>query len=720
MEFSKPEKQRNFSKALRLSALTLAKLQYQDPISAAESIPEIWKAAEGALEGEPEHVAWIFLANCVGSASISCLRQPRMRCDLSDKDLQDVAERFVAQLPSYGSLHVHDIVNLSLSQAVKPCIEIAADEFSKAAPENLYDNDRLKGVFMDALRLSVSKVFAQDPRSFKGIVEAVTGVTAEAKRRELAWQRHGAWISSMFYEMPIFSPDNDIDIPLAQVYQDLRCFWNHQHVKTVDGADKDIEYRTATVADLHETIMDWLTTSPDDDAIRLIAGGPGSGKSSFAKAIAAHLVPTGRHRVLFIALQHMRMDAARGTLKENIGRHLENRHGFKQPDKCEGFPSNPLEWHGEDANPILMIFDGLDELTSNLDRASELTRRFVSNLKHELDDLNRAGQRARAIVLGRDLAIDDAVAEANRPLNSVLHVAPIRPMKRDDLRLEANPSDDEIDEDFDPVLDQKDLMKHDMRLDYWPRWRAANGKEEAAPPESITHESMSDLNVEPLLLHLLILSDFCGERWEDAADNRNLVYRDILRKVFARNQKRQLDAYRSLTEENFFELMEVFGLAAFRGNGRTGDHDSFVKLRKRYAAPKAEKVYAQIEGANLRSVALQIHTQQRIEGAGFEFVHKSFGEYLAARALIGAADRLRKRRENDEIDDTDAELALRWCELIGDGVLSQAIVRFLKDEARLRPPAGATIAALTEVFDHTLRHGFPVQDSKEQSNPTYS
>ena len=82
---------------------------------------------------------------------------------------------------------------------------------------------------------------------------------------------------------------------------------------------------------------------------------------------------------------------------------------------------------------------------------------------------------------------------------------------------------------------------------------------------------MTALNVEPLLLHLLIIPEFCGDRWEEAAENRNLIYHDILRKVFKRNKDKDLDAYRQLEEKHFFELMEVFGLAAFRGNGRTGE-----------------------------------------------------------------------------------------------------------------------------------------------------
>ncbi|MEM6825372.1 MAG: hypothetical protein AAF566_09680 [Pseudomonadota bacterium] len=59
------------------------------------------------------------------------------------------------------------------------------------------------------------------------------------------------------------------------------------------------------------------------------------------------------------------------------------------------------------------------------------------------------------------------------------------------------------------------------------------------------------------------------------------------------------------------------------------------------------------------------------------FIHKGFGEYLAARALIGAARRLRRRRNSDVFEDGDTGLARRWVHLIGLGRLRNDTLRFL-------------------------------------------
>ena len=719
LKFKKPKVARDISEAISLSAIALAKLKYQDSVGAARHLPQIWSMVKGELEDKPENRAWTFIASCVSTGLIMLLREPRMRCELNDQELRNHAKALVDELPGTGDIRASDLINMALAQHTENCIRKAPKLIAQAAPYANLRKDRLKQMYREALARSVTVVFQRQSDLFSGMIEAITGPTSTPEMREIAWQRHAAWCRGLFCESPIFSPDSDIDIPLSHIYQKLRCYWNEEHEKEREGEREAQKYRTATVGDLHETIDIWLSSFNKMDAIRLIAGGPGSGKSSFAKAFAAELIGRQTHRVLFVQLQGFQTTGT--TLREIIGRHLSDNYALKPPNKCEGFKDNPLDWLGEDTHPLLMIFDGLDELTTNKDRESHLTKRFVSNLKHLLNELNGMTPTA-AIVLGRDLAMNAALEDGDLRLDCLIHVAPIRKMTRGDLQLDQNPSDDEVDEGFNPVIDPGELIEEDTRKAYWDKWIQVQGMDQSNPPPVVHDERMSELNVEPLLLHLLIISDFCGDKWSEAADNRNLVYRNIFSKVFKRNKNKELDAYKRFEEKNFFELMEVFGLAAFRSNGRTGDKKEFKCLRKRYANPKAEKdIYSMLDGADLKNVALMVHSRHGIEGAGFEFAHKSFSEYFAARALLGAADRLQRFWHNDDNDEDEMQLAKRWVDFVGTGELSNPALRFLRDECRLWDTLQIekTIKALTAIFDRTLAHGFPVQKSEDLSNPTY-
>ena len=719
MEFKKPEVVKDYLDAIWQSAIALEKVVHGAPISATEHLPQIWSNLKGKLEDNPESMAWTFLANCVSTALMTLLREPRMHCQLDDQKLVDLAKGLVDALPNDGDIRGTDLINLALAPCTKECIQQAPETITLASPKADFEQSQLEQMYREALARSVTVVFQRQSVLFSGLIESITGPTAEPEIRKIAWQRHGAWCRSLFCESPIFSPDNDIDIPLSHVYQRLRCYWNDKYEKKCDGDGEPLQYRTATVGDLHETINTWLSELKKDDTIRLIAGGPGSGKSSFAKAFATELLNEDTHRVLFVKLQWLQ--TAGSTLMEVIGRHLKINYHLTTPHECEGFAENPLGWHGQESRPLLMIFDGLDELTTNKDRETELTKKFVINLKYLLRDLNGQGPLAAAIVLGRDVAMNAALDDGGLSLDNLIHVAPIREMTHDDLQLNENPPDAKIREGFDPVIDPRKLMEEDARKPYWDQWCRVQGTPQREPPQAIYDKRMSDLNVEPLLLHLLIISDYCGDRWQEAANNRNLVYRNIFGKVFKRNKGKNLDAYKNLDEKCFFELMEVFGLAAFRGNGRTGDHKEFKYLRKRYANHKTERdIYSKLDGAKLENVALMVHSRQEIAGAGFEFVHKSFGEYLAALALLGAAERLQRFLHNDENDEDEFQLAERWVNLVGTGELSNPVLRFLHNECHLWDAVliKKTIKALTAIFDRTLRDGFPVREAVGISNTT--
>ncbi|WP_392530247.1 hypothetical protein [Nostoc sp. C117] len=86
-----------------------------------------------------------------------------------------------------------------------------------------------------------------------------------------------------------------------------------------------------------------------NDAIRVISGGLGSGKSSFTKIFAANQAEKGKIPVLFIPLHHFEPS---DDLVEAVGKFVRD-DGFLR--------HNPLDKDKADSR-LLIIFDGLDEL----------------------------------------------------------------------------------------------------------------------------------------------------------------------------------------------------------------------------------------------------------------------------------------------------------------------------------------------------------------------
>ncbi|MEM8556089.1 MAG: pentapeptide repeat-containing protein, partial [Pseudomonadota bacterium] len=102
-----------------------------------------------------------------------------------------------------------------------------------------------------------------------------------------------------------------------------------------------------------------------------------------------------------------------------------------------------------------------------------------------------------------------------------------------------------------------------------------------------------------------------------------------------------------------------------------------------------------------------------------EFIHKSFGEYLAARGLISAAYRSAKQLADDDNDKDEADIAEDWARLIQNAEftkVTEQVITFLYDEARRRPDAGVQ-AEMQKVFTWVQTHGAPVH--KVSTEPSY-
>lgn len=705
IHFEKPEIKRNWACALMhgvLAAVEAAPPTGPNIHNIVLQLNDAFKELAGKETDTASNRAWNWATRSLTYAVGDILVQSRRLAPLSPKK-EDAVKAFLDAATDFR-LAQFDQTTLrapSLSPAFEPAREALPQLLLQATTSHDLELDTLKTRFDRALQSASNRVICEDPTYFKPLEDALFSTGGELARREADWARHHFWISAQFTDAPVFSPNADASVPLAAVYLRLRCFWNDEVATETGERDKKEVRRTAHVSDLHETLQMWLKDDARKDPVRVVAGGPGCGKSSFARAFAhEQLQEKNGHRVAFVRLQHTHLT---GRLEQDIASYFHDYNSSVSKTGNPGLPQSPLEWRKDDATPLLLIFDGLDELTADAGDAEKYAREFLLSLMRMLQPLNMDGPPVRAVVLGRNIACEQAMEAAGLPLPTMLNVAPVAPMTRRTCLLHVTPR-----EDLEDLFGSEELMQQDQRETYWRQWAKANGLDPDSIPKPVTHDSMSALNLEPLLLHLLIISRYCGPDWQQAADNRNLVYEDILEKIYERNRGKAHFAAHNITRDDFFDLMEVLGLAAWRGNGRTGNEEQFRSVRKLHL--RREKHFKKVGAASLKSVALNIHARPggKSEDDGFEFIHKSFGEFLAARGLLSHA---RKLAEKLSREDEPEQLATPWAELIAGAELTPFIIRFLYDEARrvLTPAEAVKVKdGLTEMLNWVIEHGFPV------------
>ncbi len=566
-------------------------------------------------------------------------------------------------------------------------------------PEPLMDDETVRRELDKALRAALERTWLNAPHDrYKEFADRLEGPVAEGVERRRAWGRHANWIRKKIDHEPMFGQE-ETGITVRDVYTPLRCCW-HTEIKPEKASEADDDLpdarhpKRAHIRWFEDTLHEWL----DDDRaspLRVIAGSPGSGKSTVARIFASSVAERGDWNVCFVELQRFSLE------KMSIEEAYETN--FKREREGRGLGGDPLRWSEEDGRKLLIVFDGLDEL-ARTDKASEdLARSFIGDLQRFLKDQGTSG-RVRAIALGRQAAVEPACREAKLEAEALLHVLPLCPLTDEMLRTKDRYHPWENSEAR--VDDPKNLERNDDRLLFWTTWCRTNGKEPSEEPQALSINALDELTSEPLLFYLLTISGFAHEKAGKAAENRNAVYAEIFKQVYerdARRAKKEQDRPLGTSETDFFWLMECFGLATWHGGGRSGSEDAFNETREEYLPVPVAKKFRSEDAARVSSVAMQFYTRSDLEdGQGFEFVHKSFGEYMVARALLSAANRFSENLN-------EQEFAAKWLKLTGNAAIDIWIINFLRNQARFLDTEKACEIKdrLTEIMNWVIRHGMP-------------
>jgi hypothetical protein len=477
-------------------------------------------------------------------------------------------------------------------------------------PNAAESEEAIRARFDAAFERGLFEMRLKRPELWTPIEDLFSSISGGPVERRTNWDLYRRRLIFDFVVRPTFGQELS-KIPISQLYTPLRCFWRKEGAQP-DRSRDEVGEETHDIGMLDEVLDEWLA-APESGQIKLVGGGPGSGKSTTLRALAARVAARDDWRPLFVPLQHLTLE---GDLRDAINRFFTEATGG-------AFTQAPLSRTSiEDGTSMILIFDGLDEISRPGEAANEVVSLFTSKLNGLLTALSGdPSRRVKAIVSGRMPAFQSAKRHMSIRECDSIEVAGYAPIEAGD----------------DP------LWKLDQRDAWWARYSVAAGLD-SATPEALKSRTLLSITNEPLLCYLLVLSGFATSDWEKAAENHNRIYEALIDSVWERGwgegpNKRQGPG-RELTRPDFNLLMETIALAAWQGGDtRVASEASFKGALRLTSAQNAWDSFTSTNGSDVTNLAMNFYLKSA-EGThrGFEFTHKSFGDYLTGRVLLRVAE----------------------------------------------------------------------------------
>jgi hypothetical protein len=532
---------------------------------------------------------------------------------------------------------------------------------------------------------------------YAGLFAELHGEFSEAWRRERSWDEYRHWFEAEL-DAPVFTED----FGLRQIY-----LWPRAYLLEGGGPAAHGRHGLPTeprrerrrVVELKHALDHWLAAGARDDVFRVISGEPGAGKSSFTRMYAAHRMAAG-DRVLLIPLHMLDVESDLGEALASLCR------------QTPPFPDAPF---GGESTPLLLILDGLDELSKQGQSGSRVAQVFMQHLRKAVDSRNLGGLRLRVLLSGRPIAVQD-VAEADfRAPGQVLYLLPY-----------AVSAESQRDDEWS---DPEGLLTVDQRHVWWRHYGQLTGTDHAGLPAALASAQLFDTTTQPLLGYLLALvhrdarasgQSLGGEM------SRNEIYARLIRSVYERDYNKPARGHvaaAGLSPEQFEALLEEVALAAWHEDARVVQVSAVVRLCEKSGLTGLLERYKQASQAGVAQLFAAFYFRR--EGSrvtyedSFEFTHKSFAEYLVARRFVtvleegteALAERDGSKGRRVRGKDEQAVL-LDWLEVFGPSGLTNELLGYLETEIRLRSSqsdVGRWQATLQRLIGKVLREGMPCE-----------
>lgn len=580
-------------------------------------------------------------------------------------------------------------------------------------------SNRIPAYFAAALRAE----FRINLAAYSRITDATNTPFDKATGREFQWLEYSDWLYRRQFE-PVF----DERFCLNDVFVPLRCEWresssssleatharNDKMVRAADtelSTDKTVIHNVCLLSEYLDHWIEQLAHAYDyKDAIRILSGGPGSGKSTSVRSFAA-MVARNRPiwRVVYVPLHQFEFG-------EDLEAALNKFCEWHEPP----LPGNLLKRDAVESH-LLLVFDGLDELAKQGDIGAEAARAFAEHVHAWLQACDGKRQ-VGALLCGRPVSADRAAVRGIKE-SQTLHLLPYLVVLSDEQRKAYK--------DPGKLLNGENA---DQRDEWWQKFGTAKGLEYSAMPAELKKKGreFDEVTAQPLLNYLIALTYGRSKAGENTIDfngkiNLNTVYADMLQGIWDRKyEQQQAKALEPYDFDLYQQMLEDIALTAWHGSGRAASLSSVESHLDKKQKDALVKLTGDVSSGIMR-LFLGFYVQSRKISAGtelFEFTHKSFGEYLTARRMIATLsqchDELLRREEGGKRKGgwDEGDCLIEWSRVFGPTRLDHDLNRFLRGELAASLSNGLKYnadqlsrwrATLAKLMNHVLRHGMPME-----------
>jgi len=414
----------------------------------------------------------------------------------------------------------------------------------------------------------------------------------------------------------------------------------------------NIEHTEKKVKNVAEYICKWLKDKRCSNSMSmlLVYGEPGSGKSSVLKKVVDELTNSDEDKktiVLALNLFEVTFVDAKTAL-DVVKQYIKNEYPwFYEADKRLG---------------RILILDGLDEIKYKVYEKSQELLRELEGEKWKFD--------CKVVVSGRT----QAVRKAKEKIDNYIDVE-ILPLYIDE---------DEREKYISKVVDEKNLLEIDLRLEYWDKLQKEFNIAQNMP---LQNSRFDELSRQPLLLFLIMwtakYSNIDLMELKNTAELYDKIFECIYTREYSRKKAGGLKYKAEYLEYQI--MLEHLGGCAYRNNSRSVSAktiyeyctvmddkklcENWIKLHQDDNPSKLVLLFFLRENYKNSDDSKSTIDEQNTE---IEFMHKTFYEYLAAIEII------RLMYEYTKSDDYDKKLKQVFY-MFSQNRVDDVIVGFIKE-----------------------------------------